>query len=293
MKPAAAPDIAVAPAEPGLLPLASPTRVPLAAISPHRDQPRHDFNPAKLKQLAESIDQEGVLEPILLRPDGRLVHGARRFRAARLAGLDDIPAIVTHAHPLAGALATNIHHVALTTIEEIKAVTALAEEDGVVEAARRLGKPSQWVSKRRAVGTAPDYVLAFAAAGGSRDLETLYELARLARSRPGRARELILAGGPKSLLRQNARCARRGEPELVEQESTSSPFERPVQPGTPAIGAKAPTEERSAATFVVQRLRLDGDDLVLQTDDSSSLALRLSLDLERELLELLRERLAP
>jgi ParB family chromosome partitioning protein len=75
------------------------TRVRLGEIRPNPNQPRRDFDPAGLEELAASIRQKGVLQPILLRPASNgegyeLVAGERRFRAAQMAGLKTIPAIL-------------------------------------------------------------------------------------------------------------------------------------------------------------------------------------------------------
>ena len=72
--------------------------VNLNEIEPNRNQPRKDFDEAALSDLAESIAQHGLIQPIVVKPtlDGRymIIAGERRFRASRLAGKDKIPAIV-------------------------------------------------------------------------------------------------------------------------------------------------------------------------------------------------------
>ena len=76
-------------------------QLPLDLLVPNPDQPRRDFGDAELGELAESIRAHGVLQPVLVRPlpGGRyeLVAGERRLRAARMAGLDRIPAVVRSA----------------------------------------------------------------------------------------------------------------------------------------------------------------------------------------------------
>src|SRR5271165_2137711 len=73
--------------------------IPIDRIDPNPFQPRSDFDPAELESLAESVRVQGVLQPILVRPHPtaseryQIVAGERRFRAAMLAGLNDIPAI--------------------------------------------------------------------------------------------------------------------------------------------------------------------------------------------------------
>ncbi len=73
-------------------------QLPIGDIEPDRNQPRTEFNDEALRELADSIIAHGILQPILVRPqsDGsyRIVAGERRWRAARIAGLTEVPAIV-------------------------------------------------------------------------------------------------------------------------------------------------------------------------------------------------------
>lgn len=72
--------------------------VKISEIEPNRDQPRKEFDSAALSELADSISQHGVLQPLLLRPmlsgGYRIVAGERRWRAARMAGLSEVPAVI-------------------------------------------------------------------------------------------------------------------------------------------------------------------------------------------------------
>lgn len=118
-----------------LLPAAQPGQsgllnIRLSAIVPNPRQPRERFEDAALEELSRSITEMGVLQPVLVRPaaggDGRyeLIAGERRYRAAGMAGLDEIPAIVRHtedAHLLTEALVENIHRTDLDPIEEASA----------------------------------------------------------------------------------------------------------------------------------------------------------------------------
>src|SRR5579871_1562912 len=111
--------------------------VPIEAIRPNRYQPRAHFDDGALRDLAASIDEVGVLQPILVRAtedgDGfELVAGERRWRAARRAGLDAIPAIVQDAtsdlHSLEIALIENLHRADLNPLEEAAAYQQLIDE---------------------------------------------------------------------------------------------------------------------------------------------------------------------
>src|SRR4051812_29114627 len=78
----------------------SVTRLPIESIVRDQKQPRKVFNEEKLKELSDSIKVQGLIQPILVRKDGtgyRIIAGERRWRAAQLAGLQEIPALVREA----------------------------------------------------------------------------------------------------------------------------------------------------------------------------------------------------
>lgn len=116
-------------------------------IVPNPAQPRLDFPQDELSQLAESIRQNGVLQPILVRRDRDryiLVAGERRWRASRMAGLKTIPAIVQELSPQDGAvlaLIENMQRSDLNFFEEAAAIYALMQDRSMTqeETARRLG----------------------------------------------------------------------------------------------------------------------------------------------------------
>jgi len=121
----------------------------LSALVPNSRQPRGSFEEASLGELAQSLRQVGMLQPILVRPrpDGRyeIVAGERRFRAARLAGMDRIPAVVRHTADeqlLTEALVENIHRADLSPLEEAAAYHQLLTDFGMTHEALadRLGK---------------------------------------------------------------------------------------------------------------------------------------------------------
>lgn len=122
--------------------------VPLAAIEPNPKQPREHFDEETLSGLARSIQQVGVIQPIVVRPreDGgyELVAGERRLRAAKIAGLATIPAIVREtedAETLREALIENLHREDLAPLEMAAAFQELLEELDVSQEtlAERLG----------------------------------------------------------------------------------------------------------------------------------------------------------
>lgn len=125
--------------------------VRIDSIRPNPDQPRRAFETAALQELADSIREHGILQPLLVRerPDGyELVAGERRLRAARLAGLREVP-VVLHERLIAGAderlelsLIENLQRVDLNPVEEARAIRRLLDEFGMTQeaVADRLGK---------------------------------------------------------------------------------------------------------------------------------------------------------
>ena len=123
--------------------------LPIEALQPGRYQPRTRMDPESLAELAGSIKAQGVMQPILVRPleAGRyeIVAGERRWRAARMAGLASVPALVREVpdrHALAIALIENLQREDLNALEEATGVKRLIEEFGMthVEAAEALGR---------------------------------------------------------------------------------------------------------------------------------------------------------
>ncbi|QBI20007.1 ParB/RepB/Spo0J family partition protein [Egibacter rhizosphaerae] len=121
----------------------------LGAIVPNRRQPREDFDEQGLEELAQSLRQLGMLQPVLVRPveDGKyeLIAGERRYRAAQIAGLEEIPALVRATDDsdlLTEALVENIHRVDLNPLEEAAGMQQLLDDFGLThdELADRIGK---------------------------------------------------------------------------------------------------------------------------------------------------------
>lgn len=123
--------------------------VPIDAIRPNPHQPRTSMSQASLTELADSIREHGIIQPLIVTraPDGsyQLIAGERRWRASRLAGLEEVPVIVKEAAPqdmLALALVENIQRADLNPLEEALAFQHLVEDFGLSqgEVAQRVGK---------------------------------------------------------------------------------------------------------------------------------------------------------
>jgi ParB family chromosome partitioning protein len=124
-------------ARPAVAPDAPPAgridQVPIAAIQPNPLQPRRHFDPEALAELAASIRAQGVLQPVLVRPLGsgyELVAGERRLRAAQMAGLTELPALIRPAGDepaFAWALVENLQRQDLNPIEQAEAFQQLAQ----------------------------------------------------------------------------------------------------------------------------------------------------------------------
>ena len=142
-------------------------RLPIRMVDPNTDQPRRAFDEAALSELAQSIASVGVIQPIIVCKSGErytIVAGERRYRAARMAGLEEIPAIVRDWEKqarLEAALIENLQRADLNPIEEAMGVRQLMEETGFTQekAAERLGKSRPAVANLLRLLTLPENVI--------------------------------------------------------------------------------------------------------------------------------------
>jgi ParB family transcriptional regulator, chromosome partitioning protein len=149
-------------------------QIPTEMITPNPNQPRQSFDEAALAALADSIKVRGVLQPVLVRPlpggTYELIAGERRWRAAQLAELELLPAVVRHhedAASLEMALIENMVREDLNPIEEAKACAALTEELGLSreEVGQRVGRSRVAVSNLIRLLDLPDEALESIQAG--------------------------------------------------------------------------------------------------------------------------------
>jgi ParB family chromosome partitioning protein len=143
-------------------------------ITPNPHQPRERFDDEALQSLSESIAENGILQPVLVRPRAggsyELIAGERRWRAAKLAGLEKVPALVRERDDAASlelALVENMARADLNPVEEARACAALVEELGLTreEVGRRVGRSRVAVSNLLRLLDLPDEALTLLEAG--------------------------------------------------------------------------------------------------------------------------------
>lgn len=228
--------------------------IPLTSIDPDRAQPRRTFDEEALEELAQSIRSVGVIQPVLVREkNGRyqLIAGERRFRAARMAGLGEIPAIVRtmdESTRLEVSLIENLQRDDLNPIEEAEGVKRLITQCGYTQevAAGRLGKSRPAIANLLRLLSLDEAVIA---------------LVREGKLSAGHARALV-AIGDAALQRKLANLAvlhgwTVRQLEKICQQALKGADEKPsVKPPLPA---EAKELERMARDAFGTKAELDGD----------------------------------
>lgn len=139
----------------------------ISEIEPNKNQPRKDFDDEALSELADSIRQHGVIQPLLVRPISgggyQLVAGERRWRAARLAGLSEVPVVIRQmddAEVMIIALIENLQREELNSIEEAEGYKQLAENFGFTQEdiSAQVGKSRSTVANAMRLLSLPPYV---------------------------------------------------------------------------------------------------------------------------------------
>ena len=149
------------------------TSVRINDVEPNREQPRKQFPTEELEALSDSIVKYGVISPITVRRVGEryvIIAGERRWRAARMAGLSEIPVIIISADDKKAAeiaLVENIQRSDLNPVEEAQAYAALIDQYGMTqeEVAEQIGKSRSSVTNSLRLLDLPDAVLSMLAAG--------------------------------------------------------------------------------------------------------------------------------
>ena len=148
----------------------SVSKIKIADVEPRKDQPRKDFDAESLQSLADSIAIHGVLQPIIVRENAdfsgtyQIIAGERRWRASKMAGLNEIPAIVVDGDDLAVAqiaLVENVQRENLNPVEEAFAYQALVDRFGLTQEqlSREVGKSRSAIANMLRLIDLPDEVL--------------------------------------------------------------------------------------------------------------------------------------
>jgi len=177
--------------------------LPVEAVERNPEQPRKRFDEAKLEELAASIRQHGIVEPILVRKEGgryRILAGERRWRAAQRAGLKEVPALVREATDREAfelALVENLQRADLNAIEEAEAYDVLATDHGLTqeEIATRVGKERSTVANALRLLKLP---------------EEVRDAVRTGQLDMGHARALLGLGGADEMKKLAQRAIREG-----------------------------------------------------------------------------------
>ena len=207
--------------QPGIISLLAartPTAVrdlPIEKVQPNPSQPRMTFHQETLQELAASVKEHGVLQPILVRPSGdgyEIIAGERRWRASKLAGKETIPAIVERfddATALEIALIENLQREDLSPLDEAVIYKKMTGELGysIRQLAGKLGKDKGYVENRLRLANAPDDVREMVAQRYD-TLSAAYELMKIDNARRRRALAKQMLEGKMTLIRLHDRVER-------------------------------------------------------------------------------------
>jgi ParB family transcriptional regulator, chromosome partitioning protein len=232
---AAAPVVSIVPGRTLLM-------LPVEAIERNPNQPRKRFEEAKLDELAASIREHGIVEPILVRKEGgryRILAGERRWRAAQRAGLKEVPAVLreaTEREAFELALVENLQRTDLNAIEEAEAYEVLVEDHGLTQEqiAERVGKDRSTVANAlRLLKLPPD----------------VRDLVRDGQLDMGHARALLGLEGAEAIRKVAGRAVREGlsvraTEALVRLLSLKGRKKAPAPPESPGIRALAQRLQR-------------------------------------------------
>lgn len=254
--------------------------VPLSSIDPNRDQPRKEFREESLKELADSIRAVGVIQPIVVTKRGNrysIIAGERRWRASRMAGLNEVPVIVRdwdEMTRLKAALIENLQRDDLNPVEEALGIRALMDKCELTQEAASgvIGKSRSAIANSLRLLTLPDDVLALLKDGS---LSAGHGRALVSVSPERQSKLAILTVQQSWSVRQLERICAQPEKKPVE---TPAPARRPAELGQ---------LEKMAREVFGTRVKLDGD----ENKGKITLSYMSAEDLERiwDVLEFIRQ----
>ncbi len=247
-------DTELSPSIVSLLTPDSPTRsvgvrvVPVDHIEPNPEQPRLFFEPEALNELAASIREHGVLQPILVRPLGpntyQIVAGERRWRASRLAGLTTIPALIEDIDDdtaLEIAIIENLQREDLSPLDEAAMYDRMVHEHGysIRKLADKLGKDKGYLENRLRLADAPPEVRELVSLRKD-SLSHAYELMKVEDPKKRRRLAEQVARGELTLVKLREKIeGRRARTPSVDTAFEANEVDVPVQEPTSAAGATA------------------------------------------------------
>jgi ParB family transcriptional regulator, chromosome partitioning protein len=223
-------------------------RIPVDRVEPNPSQPRMTFDEAALAELAASVKEHGVLQPVLVRPHPtdphryQIVAGERRWRASRAAGLHEIPALIEQLDDdtaLEIALIENLQREDLSPLEEAVMYDRMVSDHGysVRRLAQKIGKDKGYVENRLRLADAPTEIKQLVSLRKD-TVSHAYELLKVEDPRRRRRLAEQVASGELSLIKLRERIEGRpkvaradvpdDEPEAV---ADSAPVSQPVTPG--------------------------------------------------------------
>ncbi len=175
----------------------------ISEIEPNRKQPRQEFDEASIAELADSIRQHGLIQPIVVRPMGavyQIVAGERRWRACRMLGMSEVPVIIkefTDEETAQIALIENIQRQDLNPVEEAMAYRSLMDEYGMTqeELSKAVGKSRSAIANAVRLLNLPDEIV---------------EMLRKGKLSAGQAKAIAAAGSEENML-ELARLAEKGK----------------------------------------------------------------------------------
>jgi ParB family chromosome partitioning protein len=213
--------------------------LPVAKLHPNRFQPRTRFDEPAIEELAESIRVQGIVQPLVVTPEGdgwTIIAGERRWRAARRAGLEEVPVVVREVagdrELLELALVENLQRSDLNPVEEAEAYAALQEKFGLSqdEVAARVGKARTTVTNALRLLRLP---------------EEVRELLRGGALTAGQARPLLALQSAEEQVRLAARAVREGlSARDLERLAAAPQRPKPKKPDRPVEVHTAAAEEK-------------------------------------------------
>jgi len=240
----------------------APRLIALADIDEDPQQPRREFDPSSLAELAATIAERGLKQPVSVRPHpsdpGRwmLNFGARRLRASKLAGKEQIPAFVDEAFDSYDQVIENEQREGLKPLELALFVQRhLALGESQAEIARRLGKSKTLITMIGALIDAPPWLLEVYRSGRCQGINELYELRRLHESDPPAVERWVANRGKVS----------RAEVQAYKADASRSDGREPMPPAAAgsvlegAAGGQIFAERRRVAPSAASALRQRGD----------------------------------